>query len=93
METRITTKLPWRLKLSYSVGHVLNDVCSCMWFTYLLVFFHFVLQFNNTLAGVVLLIGQIADGVATPFIGIEADRVGNFQCGYGRRKAWHLIGN
>lgn len=26
-------------KLSYGVGHVYNDLCASMWFTYLLVFF------------------------------------------------------
>lgn len=65
------SKLPWRIRLSFSVGHVLNDLCASMWFTYLLVFFHLVLQFDNSLSGIVLLIGQIADGVATPFVGLQ----------------------
>lgn len=65
------SKLPWRVRLSFSVGHVLNDLCASMWFTYLLVFFHLVLRFDNSLSGIVLLIGQIADGVATPFVGLQ----------------------
>ena len=24
----------------YSVGHVLNDLCSAMWFSYFIIFFH-----------------------------------------------------
>ncbi|CAL4065747.1 unnamed protein product, partial [Meganyctiphanes norvegica] len=78
----------------YGVGHVLNDLCSAMWFTYLLIFFHHVLQFNNQLAGVVLLIGQIADGLGTTFVGAEADRTDDtkFCMKYGRRKTWHLVG-
>ncbi|KAM8849988.1 major facilitator superfamily domain-containing protein 12-like [Spinachia spinachia] len=77
--------------LSYAVGHVLNDLCASMWFTYLLVFYHSVLGFQNTYAGVLLLAGQIADGVCTPLIGFESDRTPG--CGnYGKRKTWHLVG-
>ncbi|KAG0717799.1 Major facilitator superfamily domain-containing protein 12 [Chionoecetes opilio] len=31
--------LPWVTKVSYGVGHVFNDLCASMWFTYLLVFY------------------------------------------------------
>lgn len=43
--------LPAFRKLSYAVGHFLNDLCASMWFTYLLVFYHSVLGFQNTNAG------------------------------------------
>ncbi|KAK9308234.1 hypothetical protein QLX08_001705 [Tetragonisca angustula] len=86
-------RLPFSRKLLYGIGHVLNDICASMWFTYLLVFFHLVLGFNSTLAGIILLIGQIADALATPFIGFHSDKNDNFWlCKYGRRKTWHLIG-
>ncbi|XP_042856101.1 major facilitator superfamily domain-containing protein 12-like isoform X2 [Penaeus japonicus] len=83
-----------RTRFGYGVGHVLNDLCSAMWFTYLLIYFHHVLLFNNSLAGVVLLIGQVADALSTPFVGKEADRTDDlpFCTRYGRRKSWHLIG-
>lgn len=93
MEGVLLAKLPGRQKLAYSIGHVFNDLCASMWFTYLLLYFHFVLEFNNKLSGIILLVGQVADGLATPFVGIEADRTDNFfLCRYGRRKTWHLIG-
>ncbi|XP_048019277.1 major facilitator superfamily domain-containing protein 12a isoform X3 [Megalobrama amblycephala] len=83
--------LPAFRRLSYSVGHFLNDLCASMWFTYLLVFYHSVLGFQNTYAGVLLLVGQIADGVCTPLIGYESDKTPG--CGsYGKRKTWHLVG-
>ncbi|XP_018551465.1 major facilitator superfamily domain-containing protein 12 [Lates calcarifer] len=83
--------LPALRKLSYAVGHFLNDLCASMWFTYLLVFYHSVLGFRNTNAGVLLLVGQIADGICTPLIGYESDRTPG--CGnYGKRKTWHLVG-
>ena len=41
------------------VGHVLNDLCAAMWFSYLLVYFHQVLELNSTTAGYLLLAGQL----------------------------------
>ncbi|XP_069784841.1 major facilitator superfamily domain-containing protein 12a isoform X2 [Narcine bancroftii] len=79
-------------RLSYAVGHFLNDLCASMWFTYLLVYYHTVLAINNYHAGILLLIGQITDGFCTPLIGFESDRTRG--CGqYGKRKTWHLIGS
>ncbi|XP_063003267.1 major facilitator superfamily domain-containing protein 12 [Elgaria multicarinata webbii] len=83
--------LALRARLSYSVGHFLNDLCASMWFTYLLVYFHSVLGYSTSHAGALLLAGQVADGVCTPLVGYEADQAGG--CGrYGRRKSWHLTG-
>ncbi|XP_031730805.1 major facilitator superfamily domain-containing protein 12-like, partial [Anarrhichthys ocellatus] len=83
--------LPALKRLSYAVGHFLNDLCASMWFTYLLVFYHSVLGFENTYAGVLLLVGQVADGICTPLIGYESDLTPG--CGnYGKRKTWHLVG-
>lgn len=84
--------LSFRKRFSYGVGHVLNDLCASMWFSYLLLFYHKVLNFSNSTAGYILLAGQIADGIATPLLGYESDRRGNI-CNYGRRKSWHLIGS
>ncbi|XP_078280097.1 major facilitator superfamily domain-containing protein 12-like isoform X2 [Rhinoraja longicauda] len=84
--------LPLRSRLSYAVGHFLNDLCASMWFTYLLVYYHTVLAINNYNAGILMLIGQVADGFCTPLIGYESDRTrGCWK--YGKRKTWHLIGS
>ena len=32
--------LPWRSRIGFISGHVFNDLCASMWFTYLLLFFH-----------------------------------------------------
>jgi Na+/melibiose symporter-like transporter len=79
-------------KFAYSVGHVLNDLCASMWFSYILVFYHRVVKFSNASAGYLLLIGQVADAISTTFIGFESDRVRTGLFHYGRRKTWHLIG-
>lgn len=80
-------------QLAYGIGHVLNDVCASLWFTYFLVFFHLVLEFSASQAGYLMLIGQIVDALATPFIGYHSDHTNNFlSAKYGRRKLWHLFG-
>ena len=77
-------------RLSYGVGHVLNDLCSAMWFSHLLVYFDKVVELSATEAGILLLIGQIVDGLATPVVGIESDSTSITN--YGKRKLWHLGG-
>ena len=39
-------RMPLVQRLSYSVGHVLNDLCAAMWFSYLLVYYHSVINFR-----------------------------------------------
>ena len=89
-----SNRVPLFKRIAYGMGHVLNDMCAAMWFTYLLIFFHKVLGFENVLAGALLAIGQFADGISTVFVGIFADGGDNlWMCSrYGKRKSWHLIG-
>lgn len=87
---RYKTKLSWRTKICYGFGHILNDLCASMWFTYLLLYLHKVIEFSNVNAGTLLLIGQLADAISTPLVGIESDK--SRGCKYGRRKVWHLVG-
>ncbi|XP_035667594.1 major facilitator superfamily domain-containing protein 12-like isoform X1 [Branchiostoma floridae] len=83
--------LPRARRFTYGVGHMLNDLCASMWFSYLLVYFHKVVNFSNVLAGQLLMVGQVSDALCTPFVGYESDRTKS-GCGYGRRKIWHLVG-
>ncbi|XP_052239243.1 major facilitator superfamily domain-containing protein 12-like isoform X2 [Dreissena polymorpha] len=84
-------KLPLLQKFSYSVGHVLNDLTASMWFTYMIIYFHQVKNFDNGLSGNLVLIGQVSDAIFTPLIGYESDKVRG--CGnMGKRKTWHFIG-
>ncbi|CAL4068090.1 unnamed protein product, partial [Meganyctiphanes norvegica] len=86
--------LRWYTKLAYGLGHFYNDLCAAMWFTYLLIFYDKALQFSGVTAGAVMLAGQLADGVATPLVGILCDMKFNnrFIIRYGRRKMWHAVG-
>lgn len=45
-------------KAAYGVGHVMNDVCAAIWFSYTLLFFNVVLEMRPVLAGSMLLIGS-----------------------------------
>ena len=82
-------KLSLFRKLAFGVGHVFNDLCASMWFTYLVLFYHKVVLLDNLYAGLLILIGQVADAAATPIIGFLCDMT---HVRYGRRKLWHLIG-
>lgn len=76
-------------KFSHGVGHILNDLAASVWFSYLIIYLTKVAGLSNRNTGLVVFLGQIADAVFTPFIGIICDRT---VCRYGRRKVWHLIG-
>lgn len=86
--------LPLSQRLGFSVGHFLNDLCSAVWFTYLLVYLQYVRQLSGQMAGLALLVGQVADALATPFVGFESDRETrwSFCLSYGKRKSWHVFG-
>ncbi|XP_075973321.1 major facilitator superfamily domain-containing protein 12-like isoform X2 [Anticarsia gemmatalis] len=71
--------------LAYSLGHVLNDLCAAMWFSYTLLFFQSVVGMVAGVAGGMMLLGQVIDALATPVVGVLADR-------HGTKKAWHLAG-
>jgi Na+/melibiose symporter-like transporter len=79
-------------KLSFGVGHVLNDLSASMWFSYLLIYLHRVVVFSNVSSGYLMLLGQVADAIATIFVGFESDKTQKGFFNYGRRKSWHLIG-
>lgn len=85
----VKSELSYVRRVTYGVGHVFNDLCASMWFTYFLLFYHLVLQIPNTYAGLLVLIGQVADALTTPVVGYLCDTTNNR---YGGRKTWHLIG-
>ena len=70
--------LPWSTRFFYGMGHILNDLCAVLWFTYLLLFLEKVIGLDGVYAGVVLLSGQIADGIVTVPIGYLSDK--DFSC-------------
>ncbi|VDK51156.1 unnamed protein product [Anisakis simplex] len=80
--------------IGYGIGHFYNDLCASMWFTYLMLFFEKVLNFKSSLAGALMLIGQVTDAVSTPLVGMASDGslMPSFLLRFGRRISWHAIG-
>ncbi|XP_031768909.2 major facilitator superfamily domain-containing protein 12-like isoform X2 [Galleria mellonella] len=72
--------------LVYGLGHIYNDLCAAMWFSYMMLFFQAVLEMRAVVAGAMLLLGQVIDALATPAVGMLADK-------YGTKKNWHLTGS
>lgn len=89
VHTTKTKELSYFRRIAYGTGHVFNDLCASMWFTYFILFYHLVLQVQNSYAGLLVLIGQVADALTTPIVGYLCDNTSNR---YGGRKTWHLIG-
>ena len=58
----------------------------------LLLYLHSVRAYSSRGAGLLLLLGQVADGLCTPLVGFEADRASGRCARFGPRKAWHLVG-
>ncbi|XP_074598567.1 major facilitator superfamily domain-containing protein 12-like [Brevipalpus obovatus] len=87
----VPPSLPFGQTLGFSIGHVLNDLCSGVWFSYLLVYMTLVIKFSNENAGALLMIGQVADGISTPIVGIYSQKIRFWK--YGRKKSWHLLGS
>ncbi|KAL3670186.1 hypothetical protein V7S43_004501 [Phytophthora oleae] len=80
--------------LAYGVGHVLNDMCASTWFSYLLVFLLHAVGMSPVDSAVVMFCGQIADGIATPLVGVFSDKSSGMPwLGLGRRKTWLAIGS
>ena len=83
-----TTKLDRVTKYGYGTGHIMNDMCNALYFTYLLLFYMNVVGLSPVYAGIIMLVGQISDGIATVAVGILQDRASNFGIciRYGKRK-------
>ncbi|XP_024940527.1 major facilitator superfamily domain-containing protein 12 isoform X2 [Cephus cinctus] len=74
------------IKLSYSLGHIFNDLAAAMWFSYTLLYLQRIALFEPITAGTLLLLGQVVDALSTPIFGILVDR-------YNKKKIWHIIGS
>jgi len=90
----VYVEVPQCVRMGYGTGHVLNDMCASMWFTYLLLFFNRVLGFSNSLCGIIMVVGQVSDGIFTAIIGYLQDYGKDWWLcrRYNKRKSWHLVG-
>ena len=79
---------------SFGFGHIQNDLYGTMWFGYMLIYYTMVLELSNEAAGMLMMIGQIADGIGTILVGYLITRSKHFWFNrkYGNKKSWHLLG-
>ncbi|XP_018577138.1 major facilitator superfamily domain-containing protein 12-like [Anoplophora glabripennis] len=87
MEPEVATRTSCLLveKVSFGLGHIFNDLCAAMWFSYTLFYLQVVLTMESSTAGILLMIGQVVDSLATPVVGWAIDYTGH-------RRLWHLGG-
>lgn len=78
-------KLRFFSKIGYGFGHVLNDLCATVWFSYTLLYLKDVASFPIA-AGPLLMLGQFADAFFTAIIGCMTDL-------YSTKRNWHLMGS
>ena len=76
-------------KIAYSIGHFSNDMCAAGWFFYFTYYLTYVIKMPGSQTGLVFLAGQIADGVATPVVGLLSDKI---KTPIGSRAPWYIIG-
>lgn len=81
-ESRSTLSL--LVKVGYGLGHVFNDLCATVWFSYTLLFLKDVLMMPGE-AGSYMTLGQIADAIFSALIGFLTDRIST-------KRTWHVVG-
>lgn len=84
-EDQMRSTLSSATKIGYGLGHVYNDLCAGVWFSYTLLFLQGALLVPSAEAGALMMLGQVGDAIATPFVGFLADR-------YGTKRKWHAFG-
>lgn len=82
---QMRSSLTFLHKFGFGLGHVLNDLCAGVWFSYTLLFMQGVLKMPGAEAGALVMLGQVADALATPIVGVLVDK-------YGTKRKWHIAG-
>ena len=88
-----SAKLGIVTRLGYGTGHVLNDMTVTMWFSYFLLFLHNVIRSSNTTAGLIIMAGQVVDGISSILVGMLSDKDFDIwiYLHYGKRKVMDFI--
>lgn len=80
----VSTISAWS-KIGFGLGHIFNDLCAGVWFSYLLLFMKGALRMPGTEAGAMMMLGQVGDALATPVVGYLIDK-------FGTKQKWHMFG-
>lgn len=90
----IENRMPVGQRITFSVGHVLNDLVLAAWVSYIIIIQTKVIGLSPKTSGYIWLAVCIADCFAGLAVGYVCDHVNIpylSNC-YGKRKAWHLMG-
>lgn len=79
------TTLKFFEKVGFSLGHIYNDLCAGVWFSYTLLFMQGVLLIPGPQAGALVMLGQVGDAIFTPIIGMLTDK-------FSTKRKWHIFG-
>jgi len=74
---------------AYSLGHLPNDLTVTMWIFYFTVYSENVVGLDSSVVAIAVLLGQIADGLMTPIVGVYSDSINTR---WGKRKPWYFGG-
>eukprot|EP00667_Euglena_gracilis_P007814 EG_transcript_7895 len=88
---RYEESMPTAQYVAFGLGHVLNDLVACAWFSFFLVYLTHVLLVSDVEAGLLLFIGQMADALSTPVTGMLSDSCA-YLYGFLGRKLWLATG-
>lgn len=83
---QMKSTLSFLQKIGFGLGHIYNDLCAGVWFSYTLLFLQKALLIAGPKAGALMMLGQVGDALATPIIGVLTDK-------YGTKRKWHIAGN
>lgn len=79
---------------SYGVGHVQNDISSTILLSFMPLFLKQISPIDSIKpgfwVGIVVVVGQVVDSLATPAVGYFSDRTNTK---IGKRKPWHIVGS
>ena len=79
---------------AYRTGHILNELTTAAWYSYMLIYFQNVVGLSPVSAGLVFLISQLVRAATTFAVGFGFDKhVWRRFAGYGTREARHLFGS
>lgn len=82
---QMKSSLSFTQKIGFGLGHVYNDLCAGVWFSYTMLFLQGSLQMSGAEAGALVMLGQVGDALATPIVGILTDK-------YSTKRRWHISG-
>ena len=87
-------EMDMKTKIGFGSGHVFNDIVANAGSGYALLFYTTVIRLSNVHAGLIFMIGNVADAFAVIATGCMIDM--DFRCRvfdlYGKLKTWHLVG-